>query len=284
MKIRTITADETLPIRREVLKPGLPESEVHFEGDDHPSALHLGAFDGERLIGIATFFPEPSPREGGDRNWRLRGMAVVASARGGGIGGELIDAGVARIAGEGGDAVWCNGRTSARRFYERHGFEAVGDEFESPHTGPHYLFVRRAESDAGRHTMDDERAIRELFSTWKRATKVGDVATVLTLIAEDAVFLAPARPPIRGRQEVEALYRQVFALYEIEQEFVFEEIRVSGDLAFCWGHDSAVMRPTDGGPERRARGYGMTIFTRDGEGRWLVARGINNMTAVADDA
>jgi hypothetical protein len=35
----------------------------------------------------------------------------------------------------GGSRVWCNGRRHARRFYERHGLKAVGEEFVSPHTG-----------------------------------------------------------------------------------------------------------------------------------------------------
>jgi hypothetical protein len=34
--------------------------------------------------------------------------------------------------------VWCNGRRSARTLYERAGFVVASDEFETPHTGPHY--------------------------------------------------------------------------------------------------------------------------------------------------
>jgi len=36
---------------------------------------------------------------------------------------------------------------------------------------------------------DDERAIRELVATWMAASKAGDTATVLSLIADDAVFM-----------------------------------------------------------------------------------------------
>lgn len=141
MDIREVTAEATRPIRREVLKPGLPESEVHLPGDEHPSTFHLGAFEADCLVGVATFIPEACPVGGGDCDWRLRGMATLAPVRDRGIGGRLLDAGIAKAAQLGGVRVWCNGRTSARRFYERHGFIAVGDEFESPYTGPHFLFV-----------------------------------------------------------------------------------------------------------------------------------------------
>jgi GNAT superfamily N-acetyltransferase len=141
MNIREISAEMTRPIRRDVLKPGLPESEVYLPGDDDPSAFHLGAYEDVDLIGVASFLPEACPVGGGRGDWRLRGMATIASVRGRGVGGGLLDTGIAEAARRGGARVWCNGRTTARRFYERHGFATVGAEFESPHTGPHFLFI-----------------------------------------------------------------------------------------------------------------------------------------------
>jgi uncharacterized protein (TIGR02246 family) len=38
----------------------------------------------------------------------------------------------------------------------------------------------------------DERSIRELIATWLDASKVGDTKTVLSLMAEDVVFLVPS--------------------------------------------------------------------------------------------
>jgi ketosteroid isomerase-like protein len=44
--------------------------------------------------------------------------------------------------------------------------------------------------------MDDERAIRELVSTWFTATKNGDLATVLDLMA--VVFMVPGGEPFEA--------------------------------------------------------------------------------------
>ncbi|HTQ80716.1 MAG TPA: GNAT family N-acetyltransferase [Thermoanaerobaculia bacterium] len=140
LTIRRITAAETRPIRHAVLRPGRPADEAIFSGDELPSTIHLGAFLGEHLTGVVTLTRVPYPLDGQDRDWQLRGMAVVAEARGRGVGGELIDRAIAEAAREEGRVLWCNGRTTARSFYERHGMEARGEEFERPHTGPHYLF------------------------------------------------------------------------------------------------------------------------------------------------
>ena len=39
--------------------------------------------------------------------------------------------------------------------------------------------------------QSDEQEIRQLVSTWMAASKAGDVDTVLSLMADDVVFLMP---------------------------------------------------------------------------------------------
>lgn len=142
MTIEPISVEQARTIRRAVLKPGLPGGESVYPGDDAPETIHLGAFESGRLLGIATLLHDRCPVEGRTGDWRLRGMATLAEVRGRGIGGDLLENGVERAACAGAARIWCNGRTRARPFYERHQFRAVGGEFEIPFTGPHYLFVR----------------------------------------------------------------------------------------------------------------------------------------------
>jgi uncharacterized protein (TIGR02246 family) len=40
---------------------------------------------------------------------------------------------------------------------------------------------------------EDEKAIRQLVETWMTASKAGDTETVLGLMADDAVFMVPAK-------------------------------------------------------------------------------------------
>ena len=41
----------------------------------------------------------------------------------------------------------------------------------------------------------EEQAIRNLVSTWLEASKTGDVRTILSLMADDVVFMTPGKEP-----------------------------------------------------------------------------------------
>jgi predicted GNAT family N-acyltransferase len=138
--IEQLTRDEILHLRHSVLRPGLPEDTARYPADADPDAFHLAARDADgTVISCVSFYPEALQDEPA---WRFRGMATAPGQRGRGIGGELLEAGVAEVVRRGGRLVWCNGRTTARAFYERHGFTARGEEFDSPPAGPHYVMVR----------------------------------------------------------------------------------------------------------------------------------------------
>lgn len=54
---------------------------------------------------------------------------------------------------------------------------------------------------------DDEQAIRDLITTWLREAAAGDLSVLLSLMADDVVFLMPGRPPIRGKDEFAPLHK-----------------------------------------------------------------------------
>src|SRR5260370_35160343 len=125
---------------------------------------------------------------------------------------------------------------------------------------------------------EDERAIRTLFAEWRDAAAAQDIKQLLTFITEDAVFLAPGQEPIRGKPAVEALYLQVFGLYRFEQNWVFEEIQVLGDWAYCWGRDSVTMTPLIGdAPAGRASAMGLALLRGPPNGQVALAREMNRI-------
>ena len=50
---------------------------------------------------------------------------------------------------------------------------------------------------------EDEKPIRELVHAWTKANEVGDVATMLSLVTDDVVFMVPGCDPL-GRELLEA--------------------------------------------------------------------------------
>ena len=140
--IRPVSTEEIRPLRHRILRPGQGFEETLYPGDDLAETVHLGAFDGERLVGIASLYRED--RAGGPAGgWRLRGMATDADVRGTGFGAALLAGCVEQVVASGGAELWCNARLSAIGFYRRAEFEVLSDEFDVPGIGPHVVMARK---------------------------------------------------------------------------------------------------------------------------------------------
>jgi uncharacterized protein (TIGR02246 family) len=120
---------------------------------------------------------------------------------------------------------------------------------------------------------DDERAIREVIATWLRASREGDTTTVLSLIADDVVFLTPGRPPFGKKEFAES--QKGLADYTIDAKADVREVHVTGDWAWCWTDLEVAVTRTGGGESNKRRGNTLTIFNRLPNGRWVLARDAN---------
>jgi uncharacterized protein (TIGR02246 family) len=112
---------------------------------------------------------------------------------------------------------------------------------------------------------DDEQQIRKVIEQWRDASAAGDLATVMTLIADDAVFLRQGHPPMTK----DAFSKNFRGLPgKIESKHEIREIRVSGDLAYCWSHITLEINN-----EHRA-GHILTVFRKQA-GKWVLSRDAN---------
>jgi uncharacterized protein (TIGR02246 family) len=119
---------------------------------------------------------------------------------------------------------------------------------------------------------DDERAIRSLVDTWMRATRNGDIETVLTLMADDVIFMVPGQKPF-GKEAFEAASRGMRNV-RFDGRSHIEELKVLGNWAYLRNHIEMTITPEQGAPMRRA-GYTLTILRKQEDGRWLLARDAN---------
>lgn len=143
IEIRPITAEETLDLRNAILRAGMPRETAVFPGDDAPTSRHFGAFLAGRIVGVATMHYVPLlDRPDFDSAYQLRGMATVEEVRGKGAGSALLQAAMEEAKSRGAHWMWCNARTPAAGFYQRHGFEVQGGIFDIPLAGPHYRMLR----------------------------------------------------------------------------------------------------------------------------------------------
>jgi uncharacterized protein (TIGR02246 family) len=121
-------------------------------------------------------------------------------------------------------------------------------------------------------TSKDETAIRELVHTWMAATKAGNVNTVLSLMAEDAVFMVPGQEPF-GKEAFRAASEAMRDVH-IDGKSDIHEVKVMGKWAYLRNHIDMEMTLPDGKTVRRA-GYTLTILNKTVDGRWLLVRDAN---------
>jgi uncharacterized protein (TIGR02246 family) len=124
---------------------------------------------------------------------------------------------------------------------------------------------------------DDEKAIRELISTWLSASKAGDTEKVLSLMADDVVFLMAGKPPMHGKAAFAAAQSGLKNV-EIEATSNIQEIRVLGDWAYIWTELSVVITPENGAPNKRA-GHTLSVLQKQ-NGAWVIARDANMLAPV----
>ena len=142
--IRPMTSLEVRPLRLEVLRAGMVNQTVHFDGDDDPTTIHLGAFDQDQNnVGVSTWMQRPFPLAEEHKALQLRGMATAVNVQGQGIGALLLVAGQTYGREIGAHLIWANARDAALNFYNRHGYSTVGEGFiETVTQLPHHKVVK----------------------------------------------------------------------------------------------------------------------------------------------
>jgi uncharacterized protein (TIGR02246 family) len=122
---------------------------------------------------------------------------------------------------------------------------------------------------------DDERAIRQVVETWMAASKSGDLQTVLTLMTEDVIFMAPGQEPFG--KEAFARASESMSSVRVEGTCDVLELKVLGEWAFIRNRIDITVTPPDGAPIRRS-GYTLTLLRKEADGRWRLARDANVLT------
>ena len=125
----------------------------------------------------------------------------------------------------------------------------------------------------------DERAIRELHSTWIGAVNAGDLDRLLALMADDVVFLNPGQPPL-GREGFSANFSAAHQRVGIRCVSELEEVAVVGEVAYTRSRDALSVAPRAGGEAAQLAGHRITIYRKQPDGRWLLARDAHTLSPV----
>jgi len=141
MEVHNISTEETYPLRIEILRKGIAK-DYKFVGDDDKDTFHIGAFTENECVGIASCMKKMHPFFENSSSYQLRGMAVKSAIQKSGIGKEIVHKTIAVLKEKNCTLVWCNAREKAVVFYEKLGFHVVGNKFQIPKVGPHYVMYK----------------------------------------------------------------------------------------------------------------------------------------------
>lgn len=146
LRFEQLDAERVQPLRTQILRPHFEAGRLcEFEQDEDEDTVHYGLVDAaDRVVAVATFFPQPCPEKPQPEALRLRGMCVEPVLQGMGLGQRLLDGALGRLAVRfpSADIVWCNARVSAAPFYEKLGFDPIGEVFEVEAIGAHVVMWR----------------------------------------------------------------------------------------------------------------------------------------------
>ena len=124
----------------------------------------------------------------------------------------------------------------------------------------------------------DERDIRELHSTWIDAVNAGDLARLLTLMTDDAVFLNPGQAPF-GREGLSANFSAGRQRVRIRCISELEEVVVGGGVAYTRSRDARSATPRDSGEATPLAGYRITVYREQPNAGWLLARDAHTLSS-----
>ena len=125
----------------------------------------------------------------------------------------------------------------------------------------------------------NEQEIRTLHSSWMDAVNRGDLARLLSQVADDVVFLGPSQAPF-GRDEFSSKFLAAHQEMRICCTSELEEVFVLGEVAYTRSRDALSMTRRQGGNAAKYAGHRLTVYRKQSDDRWLLSRDIHTVSAV----
>ena len=127
--------------------------------------------------------------------------------------------------------------------------------------------------------QDDARDIAEIKSlsaTRAKAFNEGNADVIATAFTESGTLMAPDMSSMTGREAVRGYYQRIFDQYRTFLESGYEEVKVSGSLAYGVGYAKVKLVPHNGGDTLVSTAKYINILQRQDDGSWLTTHDIWN--------
>ncbi len=123
---------------------------------------------------------------------------------------------------------------------------------------------------------DDKAAITAVSKARAKAFNNKDAKGIAQYFTEDAVLMAPGKPASKGKKAVMAYYQTIFDEFDVELDSYYEEVEVSGDMAYGRGEAIVRLKPHKGGETVNSTAKYLNILQRQPDGSWKTTHDIWN--------
>lgn len=140
MEIKELETKDIQKLRHEILwqhKKSVDECVI--DADSFEGTFHIGAVKNDEVVGTSTFIIDVNNNFDTINQYRLRAMATSPKVRGEGVGKQIVKFAIKKLKQMNVELLWCDARLEATGFYEKLGFNSVGDVYNVPNIGPHKL-------------------------------------------------------------------------------------------------------------------------------------------------
>lgn len=137
-------------------------------------------------------------------------------------------------------------------------------------------FLSSCNPDNSPSTEHDKKLIKDISAARAKAFNEGNAAAIAIHFTDDALLMAPGKPATKGIKAVELYYQSIFTAYNTSLESHYEELEVSGNLAYGRGEAKVTLTPKNGGPSSTSSAKYLNILKKQANGIWKTTHDIWN--------
>ncbi len=117
----------------------------------------------------------------------------------------------------------------------------------------------------------DDAKIRELIFTYQNTLNNEEIEKIPTLYSEQAIFMPPDVPAIKGVEEIGLTYEYLFSQFDFELEFDIKEVIISENFAYVLSNSEGTITLESDKTEERSKNQEIFILIKEGDD-WKISR------------
>ena len=143
LSLKIVKSEDLLNLRSKILRNNLDPNLCRFPGDKEINSFHVGAFNGNTLIGGVSVMKNECKKKELPNCFQLRGLFVDKEFQHNGIGKTIVNFVENRLRDSGVNYLWMNARESAILFYLKLNYSNSNISYLINEIGLHYLMYKK---------------------------------------------------------------------------------------------------------------------------------------------